>query len=109
MKKILITGATGWIGKSLIYHIKKNYNNEFDIIDQLLKNNVPYNKFITLDAEMDIPAGIYNLSVVSNSLVNLNISGRDYKINTTTPQHIVFHKNKKTLEIQIQLNWQRIL
>ena len=90
------------------YNISVDIDKEFDIIDNLILNKVQYDQFIIIDLELDIAPGIYNISFAANSLISLNVSGRDYKINSNIPQHVVIHKGKKILEIQIQLYWQRI-
>ena len=81
---------------------------EYDIIDNLLINKIDYGKFIMIDFEINFPTGMYNLSIISNSLMKLSVGSREYAINSTNPQHIVFHKGRKSLELQVQFDWQRI-
>jgi hypothetical protein len=81
---------------------------EYDIIDNLLINKIDYGKFIMIDFEINFPTGMYNLSIISNSLMKLSVGSREYVVNSTNPQHIVFHKGRKSLELQIQFDWQRI-
>jgi len=81
---------------------------ECDIVELLLKNQVPFNKFIIIDMNLLISPGIYNLSIISNTLLRYTIKNRDYTINTLNPQHLLFHKGAKPLEFQIQLDWVKI-
>ena len=47
MKKILLTGSTGFLGKHFKYYLEKNYPGEYEIVECNTKNNnlLYYNNF----------------------------------------------------------------
>ena len=81
---------------------------ELDMTDLLLRNAISTPRYIIATVFITAPAGIYNLTVVSNTFVTVRIGNRDYTVNSLSPQHIPFHKSSAVLEMSVEFNFARV-
>ena len=84
------------------------FDKEIDIIQYLIINNVSLNSQVILSSKINADSGLFNMSIISNSQTTLSIGNRDYIINNTIPEHIVFHSSNSQLFIEIKLYYNKL-
>jgi hypothetical protein len=84
------------------------FDKEMDIIQYLIMNNVVLNTQVILISKINTEPGLFNMSIISNSQTTLSIGNRDYQINNTIPEHIVFHNSNNQLCIEIKLCYNKL-
>jgi nucleoside-diphosphate-sugar epimerase len=108
-KKILITGANGFIGQNFVRFIIEKYNYKLILIDkcfdnlpiykedriELIKHNIeePFNGNIFFDVDV----AIHLAAIVGESVCSKDI-GRAYKVNALGTFNLIQKINKKRLE-----------
>jgi hypothetical protein len=92
--------------KTIPFHME--FDKEIDISQYLIMNNVTINTQVILVSKINTEPGLFNMSIISNSQTNLTIGNRDYQINNTIPEHIVFHNSNNPLCIEIKLCYNKI-
>jgi len=84
------------------------FDKEMDIIQYMIMNNVVLNTQVILISKINTEPGLFNMSIISNSQTTLSIGNRDYQINNTIPEHIVFHNSNNQLCIEIKLCYNKL-
>jgi hypothetical protein len=84
------------------------FDKETDIIQYLITNNVMLNTQVILISKINMEPGLFNMSIISNSQTTLSINNRDFQINNTIPEHIVFHNSHNQLCIEIKLYYNKL-
>jgi len=78
---------------------------EFNIVDFLIRNGVECGREIYLDMRKLVGPGMYQLSVISSSGIDIKLNGEKYKLNTFKPQHITFPVFTGGIKLRVKLNF----
>jgi hypothetical protein len=81
---------------------------EIDLIDVLFKTFAPLLSYIVFNINNTIPAGMYQLSIMSNTPIKIILNGKESLINSLVPQHNVFHHTGNLLCLEIQFFYRRV-
>lgn len=81
---------------------------EMDLIDVLFKTNAQLSSYIVFNMNNNLPPGMYQLSIMSNTPIKIILNGKESLVNSLVPQHMVFHHNGNLLSLEIQFFYRRV-
>jgi hypothetical protein len=81
---------------------------EMDLIDILFKTVATLSSYIVFNMNNNIPPGMYQLSIMSNTPIKIILNGKESLVNSLVPQHMVFHHNGNLLSLEIQFFYRRV-
>jgi hypothetical protein len=81
---------------------------EMDLIDVLFKTNAQLSSYIVFNMSNNLPPGMYQLSIMSNTPIKIILNGKESLVNSLVPQHMVFHHNGNLLSLEIQFFYRRV-
>ena len=81
---------------------------EMDLIDVLFKTTAQLSSYIVFNMSNNLPPGMYQLSIMSNTPIKILLNGKESLVNSLVPQHMVFHHNGNLLCLEIQFFYRRV-